>query len=131
MQSLRDDIGAYVTAVIAAEYRAAQEAAAAARRRTVTPRATAPPPSPAVRGACSHSDAWWQGVATQEEGGKNDPYYGYFGKIDGAWAGLSWSEQVTRANALLQAAGCRERLSQGGPWADISVNRAYAVAPGG
>lgn len=110
---------AYVASV-----RAAQNAAAAAARRIATA-------SPANRGSSGgHSDAWWRGIATCEEGGRNDPYYGFFGKIDGAWAGLSWDEQVARANALLAQAGA-ERLSQHGPWADHSVDCAYAASPGG
>lgn len=78
-----------------------------------------------------HTDAWWWGVAVCEEGGNNHPYFGYFGKIDGAWGGLDWNTQVRLANELLARAGFRERLSQGGPWADHSIDCAYRESPGG
>jgi hypothetical protein len=76
-----------------------------------------------------HSDAWWHGVAVCEEGGVNDSWNGYFGKIDGAWAGQDWATQVAEANAL--AAQFGERESQGGAWADSSIDCGYLAAPGG
>lgn len=97
----------------------------------VAPRAPEVGPSVSTGGGGGHSDAWWWGVAVCEEGGNNDAFYGYFGKIDGAWAGLDWPTQVQLANALIARAGGAERLSQGGPWADHSIDCAYRESPGG
>lgn len=82
----------------------------------------------ALVGQCCgpHSDAWWQGVAMCEQGGRNDPYFGYFSFMDGSQGGRSWDEQVAAGNELLARAG-REI----GPWAASCVAAGYAASPGG
>lgn len=101
--------------------RAADEVAARQRAVQTVPASPSPVTPPG-----GHSDLWWSGVAGCEEGGNNDAFYGYFGKIDGAWAGLSWEEQVARGNALLLAVG-----HEVGPWAQRCVNAGYAASPSG
>lgn len=73
-----------------------------------------------------HSDAWWMGVAVCEQGGRNDPYYGYFSFMDGSSAGKSWEEQVAMGNALLARVG-----HEIGPWAESCVRAGYRSSPSG
>lgn len=108
-------------AAAAAEAEAARAAAAVA----AVPRPPAPVPAPS--GATwPHTDAWWQGVAMCEQGGRNDPYYGYFSFMDGSMGGLPWDVQVAAGNALLVRAG-----REVGPWAASCVAAGYAASPGG
>ncbi len=102
----------------------AAEAAAEEARNRATP---APTVVRAGSGCCGpHSDAWWTGVAQCEQGGRNDPYFGYFSFMDGSAGGKSWAEQVAMGNALLARAG-REI----GPWAAACVAAGYNASPGG
>lgn len=73
-----------------------------------------------------HSDAWWQGVAQCEQGGRNDEYFGYFSFMDGSQGGKPWAEQVAAGNALLARAG-----REVGPWAASCVASGYRASPGG
>lgn len=122
-------VGAFVADIIAQEVWAAEQAAEAAARQVVV---LAPQPgyqTPAASSPTSgggHSDAWWQGVANCEQGGRNDPYFGYFSFMDGSQGGKPWAEQVAAGNALLQTAG-----REVGPWAQACVNAGYAASPGG
>jgi hypothetical protein len=73
-----------------------------------------PPPTTVVLNSGSSqgnriSDNGWAQVAICEEGGNNNPTYGYFGILPSSWgfyAGVStagqtdWNTQVTRANQL-------------------------------
>lgn len=93
---------------------------------TTTEPPTTSPPAP-TSGCCGpHSDAWWHGVAICEQGGRNDPYFGYFSFMDGSQGGKPWDEQVAAGNALLARAG-REI----GPWAESCVRAGYAASPNG
>lgn len=112
----QEQIDAYLQGVAAA--------AEAARVAATRPSPTPPVPSPGTRGP--HSDAWWWGVAICEQGGRNDPYYGYFSWMDGSAAGMTWDQQVAKSNDLLARAG-REI----GPWAAACVAAGYAASPGG
>lgn len=133
----------YVNAVVAEEARQAEaariaeEQAQAAREAAVR---QSPPSAPAPSGQTApssqgmssggHSDAWWHGVANCEQGGRNDPYYGYFSWMDGSAAGLSWDQQVAKSNALL----AQVKSSGGGEspaWAPACVAAGYAASPGG
>lgn len=93
-----------------------------ARRAAETARVSLP------SGPCCgpHSDAWWHGVAMCEQGGKNDPYYGYFSFMDGSQGGRSWDDQVAAGNALLARAG-RESPA----WAPSCVAAGYNASPSG
>lgn len=82
--------------------------------------------TPSLVNAGPHSDAWWGGVAQCEQGGRNDPYFGYFSWMDGSAAGLTWDQQVAKSNDLLARAG-REI----GPWAASCVAAGYRASPGG
>lgn len=73
-----------------------------------------------------HSDAWWQGVAQCEQGGRNDEYFGYFSFMDGSAAGKSWNEQVAMGNAVL----ARSR-SESPAWAPSCVAAGYRASPSG
>jgi hypothetical protein len=86
------------------------------------------PSAPAPRGGARapHSDAWWRGVAVCEQGGRNDPYYGYFSWMDGSAAGMTWDEQVAKSNALLATVP-----SESPAWAPACVAAGYAASPGG
>lgn len=97
-----------------------QAEAAAARRQA--------PSVPTIRTGTSgpHSDAWWWGVAICEQGGRNDPYYGYFSWMDGSAAGLTWEQQVAKSNALLASVS-----SESPAWAPSCVAAGYAASPGG
>ena len=116
-------VGDYIVWVEAQE---AAEAARAAQEAAQRMPATAPQ---AVRTGAGHSDAWWRGVAQCEQGGRNDPYFGYFSFMDGSQGGRSWEDQVAAGNALLSHVP--ERESQHGAWADSCIDAGYAASPGG
>jgi hypothetical protein len=102
--------------------RQAEEAArreAAAAMAPANPSGNRPPDG-------GHSDAWWHGVAICEQGGRNDPYFGYFSFMDGSSGGKSWAEQVEMGNALLARVG-----REVGPWAESCVRAGYAASPDG
>lgn len=80
--------------------------------------------SPAVRNNGAHSDAWWHGVAICEQGGRNDPYFGYFSIMDGSAGGLPWDTQVAMANNIIARAG-------DGAWAASCQAAGYAASPSG
>ena len=105
---------------VEAEQAAARAAAAAAAPRPVAVAA------PVTGSCCTHTDAWWSGVAQCEQGGRNDPYFGYFSFMDGSAGGKSWSEQVAMGNALLNRVG-----HEVGPWAAACVAAGYRASPGG
>ncbi len=102
---------------VESERLAAEEAARLAARQI---------PSANPRSSGPHTDAWWWGVAICEQGGRNDPYFGYFSFMDGSSGGKTWAEQVEMGNALLARAG-REI----GPWAESCVRAGYAASPSG
>jgi hypothetical protein len=79
-----------------------------------------------ARAGAGHSDAWWHGVAICEQGGRNDPYFGYFSFMDGSQGGRSWADQVAAGNALLASVG-----SESPAWAPSCVAAGYAASPGG
>lgn len=83
-------------------------------------------PRPAAPSTSSgpHSDTWWHAIAICEQGGRNDPFFGYFSIMDGSAGGLDWSTQVAMANAIIARAG-------DGAWASACVTQAYVAAPGG
>lgn len=97
------------------ERQEAEQAAMEAARRAATPASGRP-------GA--HSDAWWHAIARCEQGGRNDPYYGFFSIIDGSVGGQPWDVQVARANGIIAEYG-------DGAWAAACVAQAYAASPGG
>lgn len=109
----RDQVVAYIMAITAQE-----EAARAAASVPVAPTT--------ARSSNGHSDAWWMGVAQCEQGGRNDPYFGYFSFMDGSQGGKPWAEQVAAGNALLASAG-----SESPAWAPACVAAGYAASPGG
>src|SRR5215471_5536891 len=76
----------------------------APRSPTVAP-PMRPPTLPAAAGGGGHSDAWWSGVSVCEQGGRNDPYFGYFSIMDGSAGGLDWSTQVGMANGIISRYG--------------------------
>ncbi len=78
------------------------------------------------RATGGHSDAWWRGVAVCEQGGRNDPYYGYLSFMDGSMGGQPWSVQVAAGNALLASVG-----SESPAWAPACVAAGYAASPSG
>ncbi len=72
-----------------------------------------------------HSDAWWHGVSVCEQGGRNDPYFGYFSYMDGsAGGGMSWAAQVAKGNRTIAQYG-------DGAWAQRCIDAGYAASPGG
>jgi hypothetical protein len=81
-------------------------------------------PEPYVAQAGAHSDAWWQGVSICEQGGRNDPFFGYFSIMDGSAGGLPWGVQVAMANNIIARAG-------DGAWAASCVAMGYAHSPSG
>jgi hypothetical protein len=91
-----------------------------------------PPPPPPVQAYSptpthgGHSDAWWHGISICEQGGRNDPYFGYFSFMDGSQGGKSWDEQVAAGNALLASVG-----QESPTWAPACIAAAYAASPGG
>lgn len=108
-----------------ADVQAAQEAEK--RRRATVAVKTAPTPQTSTGSHSGpHSDAWWHGVAICEQGGRNDPYYGYFSWMDGSAAGMTWDQQVAKSNALLRSVG-----HEVGPWAASCVAAGYRASPSG
>lgn len=107
--------------------------AAVAQAELATFLASIPPPAPiqpqyqapAPRSG-RHSDAWWMGVAQCEQGGRNDPYFGYFSFMDGSQGGRPWADQVAAGNALLAG-----QASESPAWAPSCVAAGYAASPGG
>lgn len=85
------------------------------------PTSAVPEPVPSVPG---HTDAWWHAVSICEQGGQNNPFFGYFSIMDGSAGGKSWDEQVQMANAIIARAG-------DGAWAASCVAAGYAASPGG
>jgi len=81
------------------------------------------PRSPRV-GSMVHSDAWWRAISVCEQGGRNDPYFGYFSIMDGSAGGLPWATQVAMAQRIIDRAGDHA-------WASRCVSEAYAAAPNG
>lgn len=73
-----------------------------------------------------HSDAWWMGVAQCEQGGRNDPFFGYFSFMNGSQGGRPWADQVLAGNLLLTRVG-----HEVGPWAASCVASGYRASPGG
>lgn len=96
-------------------------------RQTTTTTPVSPPASMSSHGP--HSDAWWHGVSNCEQGGRNDPYFGYFSYMDGSAAGKSWSAQVAMANATIAKYG--EDMMYGGAWAHKCVMAGYSASPSG
>jgi hypothetical protein len=118
------EVDAYLNAM-----EAERTAMAAELARQEALRTTYYAPSSPARGGTSagpHTDAWWAGVAQCEQGGRNDPYFGYFSFMDGSSGGKTWEEQVAMGNALLERAG-REI----GPWAASCVAAGYRASPDG
>lgn len=110
--------------VAEAERVAAEQAAAAEAARVEAARQTSRP-APASSGSRgAHSDAWWQGVAVCEQGGRNDPFYGFFSIMDGSAGGRDWSTQVGMANAIIGRYG-------DSAWAASCVAAGYRASPGG
>lgn len=103
--------------------RAEAEARDAAARAALT---SSMPPTLRSTYSGPHSDAWWYGVAICEQGGRNDPYFGYFSFMDGSQGGRTWEDQVAAGNALLERAG-----REVGPWAASCVAAGYAASPEG
>ena len=115
-----EELAAFYVSVQADLQRQA-DAAAVARRQV-----TSAPTMRISNGSGPHSDAWWWGVAICEQGGRNDPYFGFFSWMDGSAGGLSWEEQVAKSNALLS------RVSSESPaWAPSCVAAGYRASPGG
>ncbi len=86
--------------------------------------AVSPSPAPVISSSGPHSDAWWHGVAICEQGGRNDPFFGYFSIMDGSAGGLDWGTQVGMANQIIARAGDRA-------WAAACVAAGYQASPGG
>lgn len=70
----------------------------------------------------AHSDAWWKAVSVCEQGGRNDPYFGYFSIMDGSAGGLDWATQVAMANAIIARSG-------DGAWAASCQAAGYSASP--
>ena len=119
------EVVAYVQAVEAEQQAAAARAQEALVRQRQRPVISTTPTSGTVNSG-PHSDAWWQGVAMCEQGGRNDPYFGYFSFMDGSQGGRSWADQVAAGNALLLRAG-----REVGPWAASCVAAGYRASPSG
>jgi hypothetical protein len=71
-----------------------------------------------------HSDAFWRGVSVCEQGGRNDPFFGYFSIMDGSAGGLPWATQVQMANGIISRYG-------DSAWAASCVAAGYASSPSG
>lgn len=95
-----------------------------------------PPPAPVsipdsgIRNSGFHSDAWWHGVAVCEQGGRNDPFFGYFSFMDGSQGGRSWDDQVAAANTAI-ANAVASTGSESPAWAPSCVAAGYAASPSG
>lgn len=109
----------------AAEAEQARLAQEAAERAQTAAQAAIRVPNP-VTPPGGHTDLWWSGVSTCEQGGQNHPYFGYFSFMDGSQGGRPWAEQVAAGNALLIAVG-----HEIGPWAESCVRAGYAASPSG
>lgn len=119
--------------VATVHYLEAQQVAAyleaAAYLASLTPppiAASSTPSSPSTARSGGHSDAWWTGVAQCEQGGRNDPFFGYFSFMDGSQGGQPWAEQVAAGNAVLA-----NSASESPAWAASCVAAGYAASPGG
>ena len=116
--------------LVRADEAAQLEAARVEAEREAAARTPAPIPAstgysaPASSGG--HSDAWWHGVAICEQGGRNDPYFGYFSFMDGSMGGQPWDVQVAAGNAVLARSA-----SESPAWAPSCVAAGYAASPGG
>jgi hypothetical protein len=82
------------------------------------------PRSNVVKAKIVHSDAWWHAISVCEQGGRNDPFFGYFSIMDGSAGGLPWATQVAMAQGIINRAGDHA-------WASRCVSEAYGAAPGG
>jgi hypothetical protein len=91
---------------------------------SLAPPPAAPQPAPIATTGGPHSDAWWHGVSVCEQGGRDDPFFGYFSIMDGSAGGLSWAQQVGMANGIVSRYG-------DGAWAASCVAAGYAASPGG
>jgi hypothetical protein len=122
-ESFMRDLDTYVQKLQLLDYLAAieasQKAEEAARSAMATSRSYTP-----VSNNGAHSDAWWHGVSVCEQGGRNDPYFGYFSIMDGRAGGLDWNTQVAMANSIIASYG-------DGAWAASCVAAGYAASPSG
>lgn len=107
---------------IAAEL--AEQAAAAERARVAETRPAPSPPASSGRDSGAHSDAFWRGVSSCEQSGRDDPRYGYLSIMDGSAAGRPWADQVAIANGIIARAG-------DSAWAASCVAAGYAASPAG
>ena len=101
-------IAAYTAAVTAAQQAAAAAAQAAAAARTTTP----PPSAPRTSTSSSGIPAAWMATAICEEGGRNDPYAGYFGILE--WHGFDGYPTAGSAPLSVQLAW-EASIGQGPP----------------
>jgi hypothetical protein len=123
----REEVGKYIAGLIAEEQAQAEAARIAAEQEAARQASMSAPAQPSgSRSSGGHSDAWWMGVAICEQGGRNDPYFGYFSFMDGSQGGKPWAEQVAAGNALLARVG-----SESPAWAPACVAAGYAASPGG
>lgn len=121
--ALAEHFEEWTTAIRVGEYVATQAFLAS----LYTPPKSDPAPvpnGPQSVGQSSHSDSWWRGVSSCEQGGQDNPFYGYFSVMDGSSAGLSWAQQVTLANGIIAEYG-------DSAWAAPCVAAGYAASPGG
>lgn len=102
---------------------AIRRVASGAERRSPASRGRSAPSAPNNRYG-PHTDAWWHGVAICEQGGRNDPFYGYFSIMDGSAGGLDLGAQVAMANRIISKYG-------DGAWAASCVAMGYRASPGG
>lgn len=92
------------------------------RASDIRPKTFAPNVTPSSTGG--HSDAWWAGVSSCEQGGLDNPTYGYFSIMDGSAAGRSYAEQLAEARAIDASAG-------DGAWAQSCQDAGWAASPSG
>lgn len=120
------EIAAYVAAVHQQQVDAAARAyASSINSRRLTPaRSSAPMTGGTYR--APHSDAWWHGVAQCEQGGRNDPYFGYFSFMNGSQGGKPWADQVAAANQLITHV-----RNESPAWAPSCVAAGYRASPSG
>lgn len=129
--AIQQEVNAYLAALERQrqidEYLAALEAQRLAEEYARTHRTSSRAPALiSSKSSGPHSDAWWWGVAICEQGGRNDPYFGYFSWMDGSAAGMTWEDQVAKSNALLASVS-----SESPAWAPSCVAAGYAASPGG
>ena len=78
----------------------------ALKNAATTPAAPPPTPAPAPAPAAAPSSGAdvgaWQRVATCEEGGNNDPTYGYYGITPGSWAAYGGTQYASTAGGATQ-----------------------------